>query len=160
MAPNISTSTTIKIIGLTADSVSLEFTTQTIIGNKTYTDDPVWYNRSNSEVEREDVRETLEIDYPNYYAAIMAVWGDEPTVEVPVETPEEIPEGIPVEVPVENVTGYVEDIETVDTTYYNSMPVVELKAIAKERGLSGYSSMTKAELITLLESNDNKDAEV
>lgn len=82
---NVSTSTTLKIIELTADSLSVQFITETTIGGKSYTDDPLWYNRSNSEVEREDVRETFEIDYPNYYTAIMAVWGDEPTV-FPEET--------------------------------------------------------------------------
>lgn len=34
---------------------------------------------------------------------------------------------------------------------YSSMTVVELKAIAKERGITGYSSMTKAELIAVLQ---------
>lgn len=34
----------------------------------------------------------------------------------------------------------------------NSLKVDELKAIAKEKGLEGYSSMTKAELIKLIES--------
>ncbi|MGX4600249.1 Rho termination factor N-terminal domain-containing protein [Faecalimicrobium sp. JNUCC 81] len=34
---------------------------------------------------------------------------------------------------------------------YSELKVDELKAIAKEKGLEGYSSMTKAELIELIE---------
>lgn len=44
-----------------------------------------------------------------------------------------------------------ESSEAVD---YSSMTVTELKSIAKERGISGYSGMTKAELISALESGD------
>ena len=36
------------------------------------------------------------------------------------------------------------------TVDYGSQTVTQLKAIAKERGLKGYSSLKKAELITLL----------
>lgn len=41
-----------------------------------------------------------------------------------------------------------------DAIDYNSMTVSELKAIAKERGITGYSSLTKAELIQALESGE------
>ena len=38
---------------------------------------------------------------------------------------------------------------------YNSLTVTELRALCKERGLTGYSSLLKAELIALLEESDN-----
>lgn len=41
--------------------------------------------------------------------------------------------------------------ETEEETDYSKMKVDKLKAIAKEKGLEGYSSMTKAELIELIE---------
>lgn len=44
--------------------------------------------------------------------------------------------------------------EAEEATDYRSMTVAELKALAKALGLSGYSSMSKAELIELLESVD------
>ena len=37
----------------------------------------------------------------------------------------------------------------------NSMKLVELKSLARERGLRGYSKLRKAELINLLESTPN-----
>ena len=37
---------------------------------------------------------------------------------------------------------------------YESMTVVELRALAKERGLTGYSSLNKADLIQLLKENE------
>ena len=36
---------------------------------------------------------------------------------------------------------------------FNSLKVTELKAIAKEKGLTGYTSLRKAELIELIEQN-------
>ena len=45
-------------------------------------------------------------------------------------------------------TSNTEEVET--TTDYSSQTVSQLKAIAKERGLKGYSNLKKAELITLL----------
>tara|TARA_B100000131_G_scaffold320616_1_gene369230 strand:+ start:8090 stop:8296 length:207 start_codon:yes stop_codon:yes gene_type:complete len=41
-------------------------------------------------------------------------------------------------------------VEVAASTDYSSMKVVELKAEAKARGLTGYSSLKKAELIKLL----------
>ena len=40
--------------------------------------------------------------------------------------------------------------EAKTTTDYSDQTVSQLKAIAKERGLKGYSSLKKADLITLL----------
>jgi hypothetical protein len=37
---------------------------------------------------------------------------------------------------------------------YESMTLTQLKALASERGLTGYSSMTKAQIIDLLEENE------
>ena len=45
-------------------------------------------------------------------------------------------------------TNNTEEVEV--TTDYSSQTVSQLKAIAKERGLKGYSSLKKADLITLL----------
>ena len=45
-------------------------------------------------------------------------------------------------------TNNTEEIQV--TVDYGSQTVTELKAIAKERGLKGYSSLKKAQLIELL----------
>lgn len=45
----------------------------------------------------------------------------------------------------------VEEVEEPQQTDYNSLTVAELKAIAKEKDIVGYSSMTKAILIEELE---------
>jgi hypothetical protein len=39
------------------------------------------------------------------------------------------------------------------STDFNSLKVAELKTIAKEKGLTGYTSLRKAQLIELLEQN-------
>ena len=45
-------------------------------------------------------------------------------------------------------TNNTEEVEV--TTDYSSQTVSQLKTIAKERGLKGYSSLKKADLINLL----------
>ncbi len=39
------------------------------------------------------------------------------------------------------------------STDFNSLKVVELKAIAKEKGFTGYTNLRKAQLIEMLEQN-------
>ena len=54
----------------------------------------------------------------------------------------------------ENVSVLNADItEAADTSDYSAMTVTELKDIAKSKGLTGYSTLNKAELIALLESS-------
>lgn len=45
----------------------------------------------------------------------------------------------------------VEEVEEPQQIDYNSLTVTELKAMAKDKGIVGYSSMTKAILIEELE---------
>tara|TARA_R100001129_G_scaffold122640_1_gene85435 strand:- start:157 stop:477 length:321 start_codon:yes stop_codon:yes gene_type:complete len=44
----------------------------------------------------------------------------------------------------------MEQVEEVDTTDFSSMKASELKAIAKQQNVKGYSKMKKAELINVL----------
>lgn len=43
--------------------------------------------------------------------------------------------------------------EVVETTDFSSLKVVELKALAKEKGLKGYNKLRKADLVKALQVN-------
>lgn len=43
--------------------------------------------------------------------------------------------------------------EVVETTDFSSLKVVELKALAKEKGLKGYNKLRKADLVKVLQAN-------
>ena len=51
----------------------------------------------------------------------------------------------------EQVTSLSLEEDTID---YESMTVTQLRELAKERGLTGYSSLIKADLIQLLRDNE------
>jgi len=89
MAITVTTEEQLNICDLTPDRVSLKTTTVTTVGDKTYADEPDWVIRWNNETGRASINEELETDHPSYYAAIMTMWGDEPTVFPEVTETEE-----------------------------------------------------------------------
>lgn len=58
---------------------------------------------------------------------------------------------------VELIGNEIEEVEVVEESVdYNNLTVAELKALAKERELTGYSDLKKAELIEFLKENEEK----
>ena len=55
---------------------------------------------------------------------------------------------------VETVEEQVTSLSLEESIDYESMTVVQLRELAKERGLTGYSSLNKADLIQLLKDNE------
>ena len=51
---------------------------------------------------------------------------------------------------IQNILGGKKEVEATD---FSSLKVVELKALAKEKGLKGYNKLRKAELIEALQAN-------
>ena len=50
----------------------------------------------------------------------------------------------------ENIKWFNQDIKEVEKTDYSKMTVAELKEIAKQKEIKGYSTMKKAELLDAL----------
>ena len=55
---------------------------------------------------------------------------------------------------VETVEEQVTSLSLEESIDYESMTVSQLRELAKERGLTGYSSLNKADLIQLLKDNE------
>lgn len=62
-----------------------------------------------------------------------------------------IPINATLEVAVLDDTGGNQENYSLASVSYETMKITELKALCKEKGIEGYSSMTKSELIKVLE---------